>query len=263
MHTHTHFWPRNAAPLFLEPALETPCPSLPTGSPLRARISGRSGRVVHLCASILFLSVSLLSFPSAFPTSTPGVPADILPASEKRPHCTDGAKQEAGGGGNLKSRTSCLVSHALGILHPCSPPLGRLPLPSGSAHLLLKRLLLLLPPNPFTPQRHQPGSPFCLRTPHQSFPPPVLLWLLPTPTPYLVDISSQVPAAALSFPLDPSQEMLPRFQSLVPPGPTRYKKPAAEYPRARMPRAKGGRKRQTDCRAALGVWKKYWPFGQL
>ena len=49
--------------------------------------------------------------------------------------------------------------------------------------------------------------------------------------------------------------MLPRFQSLVPPGPTRYKKPAAEYPRARMPRAKGGRKRQTDCRAALGVWK--------
>ena len=149
---------------------------------------------------------------------------------------------------------------------PCSPPLGCLPLPFPSAHLFLRCLLLLQPPNRLTP----PPMPPSLSLPSQDSPiqhptDPFLLLSScgssPPPPPYLVDISSHVPAAALSFPLDPSQEMLPRFQSLVPPGPTRYKKPAAEDPRARTrPGLKGETRGRQTLELPLGSGRSTGPL---
>lgn len=96
MHTHTHFWPRNAAPLFLEPALETPaCLFQQAALSLLASLDdlGAQSVCVPLFYSSAFVFCPLLLLCL---TSTPGVPADILPASEKRPPYTDGAKQEVG-----------------------------------------------------------------------------------------------------------------------------------------------------------------------
>lgn len=216
--------------------------------------------------SPLFYScVSLLFFPSAFPHLHAWCYCQYSTCFRKEAPLHRWVKTRSGG--NLKSRTSCLFSHALGIFHPPALLhwdvfLSPSPLLICSSGVCFSYCLQTASPPPQCP----PGSPFCLRTPLSNTPlilsssrPPVA----PPhpPPPYLVDISSHIPAAPLSFPLDPSQEMLPRFQSLVPPGPTRYKEPAAEDPRARThPGLKGERRGRQTLEQPLGSGRSTGPL---
>lgn len=97
MHTHTHTSGPGTLPAFSWSQHWKPLARLfqQAARSLLASLDDLGAQSV--CVPLFYSSAFVFCpFLLLVPTSTPGVPADILPASEKRPPYTDGAKQEVG-----------------------------------------------------------------------------------------------------------------------------------------------------------------------